>query len=124
MADRRTDEASGRTKPRQISDRRLGNRCRARPDEEEEGLASPPLGRFRPKEPAAFSRGQVGLSRPESKGVGLGANLTGRYGLLIAASTGHERRPGLPPGFDEKLHGIEELLAGFRQPDQGRKRSP
>src|SRR3954471_1705502 len=69
---------SGRAEPRQISDRRLGDRRRARPDEEEEGLTSPSLRGLGPKETAAAASGQVRLGRADDQSVGSRTHFGGR----------------------------------------------
>src|SRR5271157_754401 len=100
---------SRRAEAREVANRRLGDGCRARPDEEEKGLPGPALGRLGAEEPAPFPRGQVGLGGPQNQGVGLGPNLAGRICVPLAPRAGHERRPRLLPGLAENIDGIREL---------------
>ena len=66
---------SRRAEAREVANRRLGDGCRARPDEKEKSLPGPALGRLGAEESAPFPRGQVGLGGPQNQGVGLGSDL-------------------------------------------------
>src|SRR5271157_658760 len=100
---------SRRAEAREVANRRLGDGCRARPDEEVKGLPGPALGGLGAEEPAPFPLRQVGLGGPQNQGVGLGPNLAGRICAPLAPRAGHERRPRLLPGLAENIDGIGEL---------------
>ena len=111
---------SRRAEAREVANRRLGDGCRARPDEKEKSLPGPALGRLGAEESAPFPRGQVGLGGPQNQGVGLGSDLARGDCARARPAAGHEQRPRLLPGRARTSTGSERLEPVGRQTSERR----
>ncbi len=107
----------------QVADRRFGDWCRARPDQEKEGLARPALGGLAQQEPGTLTGRQVGLGRAQDQAVGLGAKLSCRPGVGCRPSQCHELPPLRSPVIAQKLNRFGQLASlGCQFDDRGKRR--
>jgi len=107
----------------------MGDGARARPDEEEEGLAGPALGGIFAEEAGALPGGEMGLREPEDQGVGLCSDRRGRGRPGPSRGRGHEVVPEAFPGVPERLAGERNVRGnrhgvkgneGKKQEDEGK----